>query len=59
MAEKGKVKIKDPKKYAYAIEEGYGAIPSRPLFGNTFEDYKSTFEEKVKKARLIILAAWR
>jgi len=57
--EKKKPKPKDPTIYAYALEYGFGNIPARPLFGNTLEDYKPTFKDKVKNCRSIILAAWR
>ena len=50
---------KDPNKYARTLEEGYKGIPSRPLFGNTLRDYRETFEAKIQKARLAILAAWK
>jgi hypothetical protein len=52
-------KIKDPRNYAWAVEKGFGTIPSRPLFARSFADYKDTFKAKIKKAKSDILSAWR
>lgn len=54
-------KIKDPKIYTRYVEYGVTQmnIPSRPLFGNTLEDFQSTFRIIVTKARFKILEAWK
>jgi hypothetical protein len=44
---------RDPKLYAHIVER------DRPLFEWTLRDYKQKFADKVVKARLAILAAWK
>lgn len=61
MAKERKAKsIRDPRKYAYAIERGLSEknIPARPLFQKTLDEYFPTLQKKIEKVQGLILAAW-
>jgi len=53
--------VRDPKKYAHAVELGssHNNIPPRPLFGKTLQEYRSVFVNKIDKVRKAILDVWK
>lgn len=59
MAKAKKHVSKNPNKYVWALEKGYGHIPSRPLVQPTLVDYMETFATRIKKARQAMKDTWK
>jgi hypothetical protein len=51
--------IKDPNKYVWSLEKGYGNIPARPLVEPALKEFEGTFMTTVEQAKQAILGVWK